>query len=270
MSATPSVTTTLVYPGTANDPNLYDVYFKGNNVFNPGNLTAGTPYDEFCLVENIQIPVNATFTSYVYSSYELTTLKSIPGLAKNLNLDKLDSINWLLNNWVKLGVTYSDAQGAIWKMMGSKYLVDYFGPQDPVKIDALVAEALKHDGYVPGVGELIGVVLDPMSGSTHRQPLIVAMKSASLGDRVWHDANANGIQDVGETGIAGATVELIRDQNQDGDFNDAGEVLASATTDANGNYGFTGLTPGLIYQVRFTLPAGYDKTSPRQADGSAG
>ena len=32
---------------------------------------------------------------------------------------------------------------------------------------------------------------------------------ASLGDRVWVDANANGQQDAGEAGVAGATVTLI-------------------------------------------------------------
>ncbi|SFD14779.1 SdrD B-like domain-containing protein [Massilia yuzhufengensis] len=270
MSATPSYITFLARPGTANNPDLIDLYIKGNNVYNPGNLAAGTPYDEWCLVENIQIPVNATYTAFVYSSYELDSLKAIPGLSKNLNLDKLDNINWLLNNYASMGDSRGNVQGAIWKMMGSQHLVTYVGPQDPARIDALIAMAMQHDGYVPDVGGTIGVVVDPTAGSTHRQPLIIEVKAAALGDRVWHDANANGIQDAGESGIAGATVKLVRDQNQDGDFNDIGEQLGTTTTDASGNYSFKGLTPGLNYQVSFTLPAGYEKTSPRQSDGSAG
>ncbi len=269
MSATPRIVTFVTRPGTTNDPNAIDIYFQGNTPLNPGGLSGGTPYDLWCLNEAITLPANATYNSYVYSSYELTTLGAIPGLPKT-NLDKLDNINWLLNNYKALGASYADTQGAVWKMIGSaNWFVSYL-PQNKANIEALVATAMQHEGYVPGEGEAIGLVVDPMSGSTHRQPLIIMVQSASLGDRVWHDANANGIQDAGEAGIAGATVELLRDQNADGDFNDAGEVLATTTTDANGNYLFKALSPGLTYQVRFSLPSGYERTSPRQSDGSAG
>jgi len=268
MSATPSVTTYLSYPGSVGFPNLSDLYFRGATPFNPGNPAGGTPYDAWCLVEHIQIQVNTTYNAFIFSSYEIGYLNAVPGLAANLNLQNLDNINWLLNNYARLGAVSGDVQGAIWKMMGSKALVNYLGPQDINKIDALVAQAMQHDGYVPGAGETIGVIVDPMLNGTHRQPLIVEMKAATLGDRVWHDRNADGRQDSGEEGIAGATVSLVRDQNLDGDFNDAGEVLGTTTTDAKGDYAFKGLTPGLNYQVVFSLPAGYERSSPRQADGN--
>jgi protocatechuate 3,4-dioxygenase beta subunit len=269
MSATPRHITFVSYPGSANFPNLTDIYFQDASVFNPGTAPKGTPYDAWCLVREIDIQVNATYTSYVYSSYEIDYLNAIPGLANVIQVANLDNINWLLNNYMALGATYGDVQGAIWKMMGSQPLASYLGPQDINKIDALVAQAMQHDGYVPGIGGTIGVVIDPMAGSTHRQPLIIEMKAASLGDHVWHDLNADGRQDAGEAGIAGATVKLVRDQNQDGDFNDVGETIATTTTDANGDYAFRGLTPGLQYQVVFSLPSGYDGISPRQSDGSA-
>jgi hypothetical protein len=74
---------------------------------------------------------------------------------------------------------------------------------------------------------------------------------ASLGDRVWIDMNANGVQDASETGgIPGVTVTLYR-------CSDNTTVGVPVTTDANGNYSFSGLTPGNYY-VRFSnLPAGY-------------
>lgn len=50
-----------------------------------------------------------------------------------------------------------------------------------------------------------------------------------VGDTVWYDSNGNGVQDAGEPGIAGVTVELL-----DGN----GAVLATATTDADGQYSF--------------------------------
>jgi uncharacterized repeat protein (TIGR01451 family) len=68
---------------------------------------------------------------------------------------------------------------------------------------------------------------------------------SSLGDFVWHDKNANGIQEPGETGIPAATVLL---------FDASGNKLAETTTDANGYYEFSDLNPG-DYFVQFVLPA---------------
>ena len=80
-------------------------------------------------------------------------------------------------------------------------------------------------------------------------------KFASIGDFVWNDLNANGIQDPNEPGISGAEVKL-----QD----PGGNVLATTTTDANGFYEFTNLTPG-DYKVMFVQPGGFSSVSPFQA-----
>ena len=74
------------------------------------------------------------------------------------------------------------------------------------------------------------------------------VKLASLGDRVWVDSNANGVQDNGETGLANVTVKLY-------DCN-TNALIDSTTTDGNGNYNFTGLVPG-VYHVEFVAPNGY-------------
>ncbi|RAI78912.1 hypothetical protein BFS35_013255, partial [Macrococcoides goetzii] len=66
-----------------------------------------------------------------------------------------------------------------------------------------------------------------------------------IGDHVWQDNNNNDIQDAGDTGIAGVTVTL-KDAT--------GKVIATQTTDANGNYLFEGLSNG-DYTVEFGTPA---------------
>jgi protocatechuate 3,4-dioxygenase beta subunit len=72
--------------------------------------------------------------------------------------------------------------------------------------------------------------------------------TARLGDKVWYDADGDGVQDAGETGVAGVTITL---------YNNAGAAIASTATDANGYYQFTNLAAG-DYSVGFTnLPAGY-------------
>lgn len=91
-------------------------------------------------------------------------------------------------------------------------------------------------------------------GKTDKHFLTCPVSPASIGDKVWNDANNNGIQDAGENGISGVTVKLY----------DCNNVLKATTnTDANGSYSFTSLTPG-DYYVKFILPAGY-QFSPKDA-----
>lgn len=59
-----------------------------------------------------------------------------------------------------------------------------------------------------------------------------------LGNRVWLDANKNGLQDPGENPIDGVTVQLWADTNGD---NVADTQVGTAVTDANGEYYFGGL-----------------------------
>jgi hypothetical protein len=70
-----------------------------------------------------------------------------------------------------------------------------------------------------------------------------------LGDFVWNDANANGVQDAGEAGLPGVTVVL---------YDAGGAVVAVDTTDASGYYLFEGLCGGsFVVEVNpDTLPGG--------------
>lgn len=88
--------------------------------------------------------------------------------------------------------------------------------------------------------------------------------TSSIGDLVWNDINGNGIQDPGEPGVPGATVELWLDINGDGILNTGigGDLLVTSTvTDANGNYIFDNLNIG-TYFVRIIIPDGYAATTP--------
>ncbi|NID13851.1 SdrD B-like domain-containing protein, partial [Fibrivirga algicola] len=71
--------------------------------------------------------------------------------------------------------------------------------------------------------------------------------TAGLGDYVFEDKNANGIQDAGDVAIPGVVVTLYTN----------GSAIATTTTNASGLYSFTGLTPATPYVVGFGQPAGY-------------
>jgi large repetitive protein len=79
--------------------------------------------------------------------------------------------------------------------------------------------------------------------------------TGSIGDRVWSDANGDGIQDPGETGLAGVTVTLSGDFNSDGVTD-----TRTTTTDADGNYLFDNLAAGSYTVTTSTLPPGVDPT----------
>ena len=69
-----------------------------------------------------------------------------------------------------------------------------------------------------------------------------------LGDFLWHDLNANGIQDSGEPGLEGYEVSLFGTPDCNPD-----SLLATDTTDSAGMYLFEGL-PEAVYCVAFELP----------------
>ena len=89
----------------------------------------------------------------------------------------------------------------------------------------------------------------------------------AVGDFVWVDANSNGVQDAGETPVAGVTVSLVDAAGHPVDDVD-GTPVASTTTDADGYYFFDRLPAGQ-YQVVFTLPDGYRWTTPLAGSDAA-
>ncbi len=81
---------------------------------------------------------------------------------------------------------------------------------------------------------------------------------AAIGDRVWEDYDADGIQDSGEPGVANVTVTL---------YDALDQATATKTTAADGSYSFQNLFPA-DYRVGFQLPAGY-RFSPIHQGGNA-
>jgi len=71
-----------------------------------------------------------------------------------------------------------------------------------------------------------------------------------IGDKVWNDANANGLQELGEAGVPNVTVQL---------YSAAGSLLDTITTDYYGEYQFE-VAPG-DYYIKVVAPYGMTFTT---------
>jgi hypothetical protein len=84
-----------------------------------------------------------------------------------------------------------------------------------------------------------------------------------LGNRVWLDTNADGVQSPEEPGVGDVCVNL---------YDVDGELIQETSTDSNGYYGFN-VEPG-TYSIQFVKPEEFDFTAPNvgyeETDSDAG
>lgn len=123
-----------------------------------------------------------------------------------------------------------------------------------VQIDALVPAAtiIANQAFVSGEGENSGPFEDEPSDDPDTpaddDPTLVQTNPdpgpAGARGSVWFDADHDRVQDAGERGGEGWIVELVKD----------GVVVATTTTDADGDYEFADLEPGAGYGIRFRHP----------------
>ena len=86
------------------------------------------------------------------------------------------------------------------------------------------------------------------------------IKSMGIGNLVFDDCNNNGVYDAGDSGLAGATIQLFR-SGADNAVNtaDDSQVGSSLTTTSSGAYSFNSLPPG-SYFIKVTPPATHGKS----------
>ena len=181
----------------------------------------------------------------------------IPGVTVNLYDCGPDGIPGTGDD-VFLSSTTTDAGGLYLfsNLVPGSYFVEFvapsgfvFSPKDQGGDDALDSDAN------PANGKTDCTALESGEDDLTVDAGLFEPSTAEIGDFVWNDVNVNGIQDAGEPGIPGVTVNLY-DCGPDGIPGTGDDVfLASTSTDAVGFYLFTNLVPG-NYFVEFVAPAG--------------
>jgi len=96
----------------------------------------------------------------------------------------------------------------------------------------------------------------PVQGDCAVRHGLFTQTSTLIGNRVWLDANGNGIQEQGEPGVGGVCVNL---------YDKDARKIAETTTDSNGYYGFN-VHKGQTYAVEFAKPAYLDFTRANTGD----
>jgi hypothetical protein len=104
-------------------------------------------------------------------------------------------------------------------------------------------------------GNRLSEVIENNTPITNLQGNVFFFRS-SISGTVFHDDDHDGVQQFGEPGLSGVTVNLL---------DDGGAVIASTTTDSAGHYRFTNQTgiPGTgNFTVSVVLPAGFTNITP--------
>lgn len=129
-------------------------------------------------------------------------------------------------------------------------------------MDASISE--EHPDSSFGTEDYFETGRDTAASSTVRSvvqaPFEVYVPTSTIGDFVWNDLNMNGIQDEGEPGLPGITVNLY-------DCADTG-MIASTTTDDMGHYMFDSVETG-EYLVEVVAPEYWAFSPMDQGDDDA-
>jgi uncharacterized repeat protein (TIGR01451 family) len=171
---------------------------------------------------------------------------------------------------VKLDSTTTDVNGKYLfdSLLTGSYKVRFVAPAGTIPAKQNTgADQSDSDANAMGMSQIVNIDVTKAETDTLRNnPQIDAgfVPVGSIGDLVFNDKNANGIQEVGENGVPNVTVELW---TSDSNGNPVVK-LETKLTDANGLYKFSNLPKG-DYVVRFTgIPSTYTGISPKDASGS--
>ena len=168
-------------PGTPDEEFFFRMDVTDQTDFLTGNYGAWC-VDRFASLN--EVPVENV---KVFSSYD-----DVSNFPKTSNPENFDKVNWILNeDLLGQGYTYGHIQYAIWTLLGEeddcnvdpcndKWLTiprDLWDASDVAKAGEIVAMAENSgDGYIPGCGDLLGIVLIPET----KQSVIIAIEIPSI------------------------------------------------------------------------------------------
>ena len=163
------VTINITFPGLGfGDPSYFDVTVSG------GTILDGM-YDSYCVDTDNGYIIDTT--ADVYSSYE----PLLPGLIEKP--ENLDLVNWIINQAFVGQVsgcggnyTWGDVQWAIWQLLEDDPPASHssLGDWSLCRAQEILNASLTNgEGFVPGCGEFMGVILVPINLNNWQPQLVI-------------------------------------------------------------------------------------------------
>lgn len=159
-----------------------------------------------------------------------------------------------------VATTTTDTLGRyVFNVPGGSYYVQFVAPSE-------FSFCPDNRGSNPEIDSNADIVTGLTACTVVRRGEIVAtwdaglVRKSTIGDNVWKDLDFDGIQDPGEPGLEGVTVDLYNPSACGGSL---GPVVATTTTDSTGHYRFD-VEGEKYYAIGFVAPAGYAFTLPDQ------
>lgn len=165
----------------------------------------------------------------------------------SVTVNLYDSKNVLMDTVSTVG----DGSYSFLNLLPGDYRVEFMSPA------GYEPSAASKDGTIIPAGK--SMVLTLVSGQVNYNMDAGFYRRGSIGDFVWEDRNANGIQDADEKGMGSVKVNL---------YDNAGTKLSETTTGPDGTYLFSNLIPGQ-YILEFIRPSGYVTTAAYQGTDAA-
>ena len=157
---------------TQNYPNA-DSYF---DVEVSGGTGLDGTYGVWCIDEGHTIYINSNYTVNVYSSYEELPDSLTTGADPNIDHpENLDLVNWVMNN--SDGYTSTEVQNVIWALLDDKSTRDDLTPHEQELYDAAIASG---EGFVPGMGDVVGIILQPVDPNANAQVTVAQVTLAQV------------------------------------------------------------------------------------------
>lgn len=136
-------------------------------------------------------------------------------------------------------------------------------PGSSVTMTIVTAVASSATGTLSNTATVTATETDSNSANNSALQTSSVAQRGSISGTSYVDANRNGVQDAGETGLAGVTIALT------GTDLNGSSVSETTTTDSSGAYSFANLLPG-TYRLARTQPAGYTSTAVNVGSGAGG
>jgi subtilisin-like proprotein convertase family protein len=153
---------------------------------------------------------------------------------------------------LRTATTSTDGRYQFCDLPPGRYRLHFAAPTGYRPTGSQLADPDRNSDADPATGRTVLIPL--RSGQNDATWDAGFVRGAALGNYIWHDRNGDGRQDANEPPLPGVTIRL---------YNTGGQQVATALSDEDGFYGFTGLAPG-SYCLTFTPRAPFIATKVNQ------